>query len=480
MTFPADSTVSPGGFVLCGYILDAPEWGLLRHFEHGAVAIRDGRIFAAGPESEVRAMLTDWPDSAWHRAPQGQRWLVMPGLIDVHAHVPQYPVVGRVESELLPWLKRHIFPAEQAFTGQRPGLREELNAFFAEIAAQGTTTAMLYGAVWQDSTDLAFAAAERSGLRVLMGKVMMDVDSYGFGAQWPAVRTREASLAETRELITTWHGRDAGRLEYVVSPRFAVTCSRELMAAAGALADETGCAIQTHLSENHAEIEYVRTLFPEAASYTDVYRRSGLLGPRSVLGHCVHLRPAELDLLAATRSTVAHCPTSNFFLNSGLCPLNRLRGYGLRVGLGSDVAGGPELNLWQVMRSAIETQKARRFHDPSVPELTPAQTLFLATAGGADVTGQAAITGTLSPGMEADLTVFDLNAVLPLQGRFTSPDPAPEAIAALMIYRGGPHALRGAWVRGRNVAGTCMVASYSIGRISSRPSGDPGPWKTTN
>jgi guanine deaminase len=163
------------------------------------------------------------------------------------------------------------------------------------------------------------------------------------------------------------------------------------MAAAGALADETGCAIQTHLSENHAEIEYVRTLFPEAASYTDVYRRSGLLGPRSVLGHCVHLRPAELDLLAATRSTVAHCPTSNFFLNSGLCPLNRLRGYGLRVGLGSDVAGGPELNLWQVMRSAIETQKARRFHDPSVPELTPAQTLFLATAGGADVTGQAAI-----------------------------------------------------------------------------------------
>jgi guanine deaminase len=131
------------------------------------------------------------------------------------------------------------------------------------------------------------------------------------------------------------------------------------------------------------------------------------------------------------------------------------------------VAGGPELNLWQVMRSAIETQKARRFHDPSVPELTPAQTLFLATAGGADVTGHAAITGTLSPGMEADLTVFDLNAMLPLQGRFTSPDPAPEAIAALMIYRGGPHALRGAWVRGRKVAGTCMMASYSIGRISS-------------
>ena len=117
------------------------------------------------------------------------------------------------------------------------------------------------------------------------------------------------------------------------------------------------------------------------------------------------------------------------------------------------MAGGSELNLWQVMRSAIETQKARRFHDPAVPELTPGQTLYLATAGGADVTGQAAVTGTLTPGMDADLTVFDLNTVLPMQGRFTIPDPAPEAMAALMIYRGGPHALRGAWVRGRKVAG---------------------------
>lgn len=443
----------PGGFVLCGYVLDAPEWGVLRGFAEGAVAVADGKILAVGEEAGVRAMVPDWPDTAWHRAPSGERWLVLPGLIDVHAHVPQYPVVSRVETELLPWLKRHIFPTEQAFTGERPALREELDACFAEVAAQGTTTAMLYGAVWQDSTDLAFAAAERSGLRVLLGKVMMDVASYGHGSQWPAGRAREVSLAETRELITTWHRRDAGRLDYVLSPRFAVTCSRELMAAAGALAAETGCAIQTHLSENHAEIDYVRTLFPEAASYTDVYRRAGLLGPRSVFGHCVHLSPEELDLMAATRSTVAHCPTSNFFLNSGLCPINELRGYGLRIGLGSDVAGGPELNLWQVMRSAIETQKARRFHDPAVPELTPAQALYLATAGGADVTGQAAVTGTLTPGLEADLTLFDLNAVLPLQGRFTTPDPAPEAMAALMIYRGSPHALLAAWVRGRQVAG---------------------------
>ena len=446
MNDPANST-----FVLCGYVMDAPSWGLLRGWEDGAVAVQDGKILAAGPRHEIATMVQDWPERAWRRAPQGERWLVLPGLIDVHAHVPQYPVVGRVETALLPWLKRHIFPTEQAFIAERPAIREELDAFFQEVAAQGTTTAMLYGAVWQDSTDLAFAAAERSGLRVLLGKVMMDVDSYGHGSHWPPARTREVSLTESRELIATWHGRDRGRLEYVVSPRFAVTCSRELMAGAAALAADSGCAVQTHLSENLAEIDCVRTLFPEAFSYTDVYRRAGLLGPRSVFGHAVHLTPDELDLMAASGSTVAHCPTSNFFLNSGLCPLDQLRQAGIRVGLGSDVAGGPELNLWQVMRSAIETQKARRFHDSSVPELTPAQALHLATAGGADVTGQGGITGSLTPGLEADLALFDLNAVLPMQGRFTTPEAAPETIAALMVYRGGPQALRGAWVRGRRV-----------------------------
>ncbi len=449
MSFSSATLAWPGGFVLCGYVLDAPEWNGLRGFAAGAVAVTEGKIVAAGPESEVHAALPHWPAHAWHRAPAGERWVILPGLIDVHAHLPQYPVVGRVESELLPWLKRHIFPTEQAFTADRPALREELEAFFTELAAQGTTTAMLYGAVWQDSTDLAFAAAERSGLRVLLGKVMMDVDSYGHGANWTADHTREISLAESRELIETWHGRDGGRLEYVVSPRFAVTCSRELMAGAAALAAQSGCAIQTHLSENHAEIDSVRTLFPESVSYTDVYRRTGLLGPRSVLGHCLHLSDHELDLMAASQSAVAHCPTSNFFLNSGLCPINQLRGYGLRIGLGSDVAGGPELNLWQVMRSAIETQKARRFYDPSVPELTAGQALYLATAGGAAVTGQAQATGSLTPNKEADLTVFDLNAVLPLRGRFTTLDPTPEALAALLIYRGGPHALRAAWVRGK-------------------------------
>ncbi len=442
-----------GEFGLCGYVIDAPRWGELRAWPRGAVVVGDGRILAVGDEANLRA---DWPNVVWRAAEPGAQWLIAPGMIDVHAHLPQYPAVARVERELLPWLQRHIFPREKAFTLGREELAEEIEAFFTELAANGTTTAMLYAAVWGESCDVAFAAAERAGLRIALGKVMMDVGSYGGGAEWPAARTREVSLRECRELIAKWHGRDAGRLRFVVSPRFALTCSRELMAAAAELAAETGCAIQTHLSENHAEIARAGELFPEAASYTDVYARAGLLTPRSVLGHCVHLTEPEVAQLAAAGAKVAHCPTSNFFLNSGICPLDRLRAAGLGIGLGSDVAGGPELNLWQVMRSAIEGQKARRFHDGAVPELTPGEAFHLATAAGAEVTGWGDTVGQLTPGYEADVAVWDVAAALPARGRFAlGPDGlaawSAEEVLALMIYRGGPAALVEAWVRGRSV-----------------------------
>jgi guanine deaminase len=244
-------------------------------------------------------------------------------------------------------------------------------------------------------------------------------------------------------------------LEYVLSPRFAVSCSMELMREAARLATNHGCAIQTHLSENSAEIAAVAALFPDARHYTDVYHRAGLLTPRTVLGHCLHLSAAEINTLAESHACVAHCPTSNLFLSSGVCPLDRLHAAGLTIGLGSDVAAGPELNLWQVMRSAIETQKIRRMHIESVPELTPAQAFFLATQGGAEVVGQGQSIGALEPGREADVLVLDLNAVLPYGGRFDlGVEPlTAEAIVTLCVYRAGPAAVVEARVRGRLVSG---------------------------
>ncbi len=428
---------------LRGFLIDAPEPGRLRAVRDGAMLIEDGVILAAGPWEELRRL----PEAAgltWLHSPEA---VILPGLIDVHAHLPQYPVVARVESGLLPWLERHVFPVEKEFNAATA--RRLAPAFFEALARNGTTCAMLYTTIYEESCDEAFAAADRSGLRAILGKVMMDDGSYG-GLK--PEKILPLSLEQSERLCRKWHGHDGGRLEYAFSPRFAVTCTEELMRAAGALAREHGAYLQTHLSENHDEIETVRRKFPRHASYTAVYEACGLLGPRSVFGHCIHLAPEEVGLLAGSRSVVAHCPTSNLFLNSGIMPLDRWLEAGLRIGLASDVAGGPELNLWQVMRSTIESQKARSFYEPGVRVPTAAEVFYLATAGGAAALGKEALIGTLEPGREADVVVVDLAAVLPVDGRGNAhADLTPEEIITLLVYRGGPAAVIETFVRGTSV-----------------------------
>jgi guanine deaminase len=423
-------------------LLDAPLPNTLRHVEDGIVVVDDaGLITAAGPASELlsEALLAEHD---LFEAPSGGKLVCLPGLIDLHTHLPQYPVVARREEALLPWLQRHIFPTELDFQG--PGQRSMITAFFKELLANGTTTAVLYGAVWEDSTELAFEIASDMGLRAVIGKMMMDEGSYGEAL--PA-EARRKSLEETERLATRWQGANKGLLDYAVSPRFAVTCSMELMLEAAAIAERTGCYIQTHLSESTGEIRTVRDRFPECSSYTEVYRRAGLLGPRSIFGHAIHLTDDEIDLLVSSGSRVAHCPTANLFLNSGLCPLQTLRTAGVPVGLGSDVAAGPELNLWQVMRSAIETQAVRRMADDAIPTLTPADALHLATTGAATALGKESLIGSLDPGKDADLLLLDLREVLPMEGRF-SPSLDAHALATALVYRAHPTATVATFTRG--------------------------------
>lgn len=426
-----------------GCLVDAPAAGKLRGLRDGALVIENGLISAYGDGEAVMAA-HNGRAIRWMHSPEA---VVIPGLIDLHAHLPQYPAVARTAESLLPWLNAHIFPRERQFRAK--AARTESPAFFEDLARHGTTCAMLYAAIFADSCDAAFGAAEASGLRIIMGKVMMDVGTYD---QSPPEKLAEHSAAESESLCRKWHGRDAGRLEYAFSPRFAVTCSEELMKLAGGLARKHGAYLQTHLSENIAEIAEISGRFPAYPTYTHVYEGCGLLGSQSVFAHCVHLSDEEIALLADTKSVVAHCPTSNFFLNSGLMPLDRLRRAGVRLGLGSDVAGGPELNMWQVMRSAIEAQKARFFHDPSVPIPTPADAFYLATLGGAEALGKERLLGSFEIGKEADLVVLDLARILPYLPR-SNPHAnlTPEDIISLLVYRGGPHAVLETFVRGRSV-----------------------------
>lgn len=459
-----------------GHLIDAPGRGRLRARREGALLIEDGRILDAGDYLELGTRHHDKPIRWLSLDPSRRHVAVFPGLIDLHAHLPQYPAVARGEAGLLPWLERHIFPLERGFTGERA--RRESAQFFRELARHGTTTAMLYAAIFEESCEAAFEAAQASGMRVIMGKVMMDIVSYG---SLPAETVAAASLAESQRLCRKWHGASDGLLEYAFSPRFAVSCSRELMTGAAALAKEHGARLQTHLSESRAEIERVKEMHPWARDYADVYEKCGLLTDRTVLAHCVHLSRRERKVLAAAGAAVAHCPTSNLFLGSGIMPLDAMQDAGLRIGLGSDVAAGPELNLWQVMRSALESQKARSSFEKAVRVPSAAEILHLATQGAAEALGKGERIGSLDAGKEADLTLVDYGSLLPYPentrhhsngnlagthgptgravvaaapaaaGSAAAEDLSAEDILSLCIHRGGPRATVETFVRGRSI-----------------------------
>ena len=435
-------------FGLRGYLIDAPEFGALRGRSNGAVLIESGRIGQVGDYDDLRRLR---PDAHWiDRRPAA----IFPGLIDCHTHLPQYGAVARGESELLPWLRQHIFPVERDFTG--PKARTEAPQFFRELVRNGTTTVMVYAAIYEDSCDVGFEAAQACGIRAIIGKMMMDIGSYG---QLQPKKILSISLLESERLCRKWHRADDGRLEYAFSPRFAVACSEKLMRGAAELAARLGAYLQTHLAENREELEKVHHLYMGARDYTHVYEKCGLLTPHTVLGHCIHLNPREIAAIAAAQSSVAHCPSSNLFLGSGLMKLDQLLKAGINIGLGSDVAGGPELNMWQVMRAAIEVQKARSAYEPNLRPLRPSEAFYLATHGGARTLGKSRIIGTLDAGKEADLIVVDLAALLPYQNSNALSKLGPEDILALCIYRGGPQANLETYVRGR-----CI---YRAGRLAA-------------
>jgi guanine deaminase len=431
----------------------------LRDVPDGALVVDpQGRIRAAGPFAEVAAAHPG-------EAVQDLRPLwILPGLVDLHSHLPQYPAVAMDGLELLPWLHTHIFPAELRFAD--PAFAAAAAArYFRDQLALGITTTVVYGSIHPEATHRAFQEAERCGIRCVLGKVMMDRNAPDRLREDTAV-----SLAQSAELCAAWHGRDGGRLQYAFTPRFAPTCSMELMRGAGRLAAKHAAYVQTHLSESFQEIQWVGELFPAARDYTDVYASAGLLGPRTLLGHGIHLSPREREAIRAAGASIVHCPRSNAFLKSGIMPLRRWLEEGLGVGLGTDVGAGPSLDLWAEMAMACTASKlrwadqrtqGRRLEslglpaadrdrvvqalglEPDLP-IGPAEAFALATLGGARALGQADRIGSLEPGKEADFIVVDPAAVDPDPGREEA-----EAVLCRLIYRSDPRMVRAAYVRGR-------------------------------
>jgi guanine deaminase len=377
-------------------------------------------------------------------------------MVDLHAHLPQLPNAGLGAGlDLLTWLERYIFPLERKFDDAEAAARLAPAAFRA-FASAGTTTLLAYGAVFAASMDGAFRAAEAHGIRAIMGKVMMDRITYD--EQIDPATILDRSLRESAELCERWHGADDGRLGYAVTPRFAVSCTAEMLRESAALAARTGAWWQTHVAEDPIEIEEVRRLFPEAIDYVDVYDRAGGLGARTILAHAVQLSDRELGRLAETDTRIAHCPASNLFLASGIMPLARHLELGLKVGLGSDVAAGPDPSIFSVMRVGAYAQAARRaLAGDTQPVLGPLDWLRLGTLDGARALGLEARIGSIEAGKDADIIVVDASLTdtlpVPKRTRVAAVVGEPDELMSRLIFRAHPDMVRGAWVRGRRLEG---------------------------
>jgi guanine deaminase len=363
---------------------------------------------------------------------------VIPGFVDTHVHLPQFAIMGIGGESLLTWLDRYTYPEEMRFSDPEYARRIS-ESFFDALVAGGTTCACVYCSVHETATDIAFEAALRKGVRAFIGKTMMDRN-----APAPLVETTAASIQASLNLCSKWDGADGGRLRYVFTPRFAGSCSMDLMREAGLMARERQTFVQSHLSESESEVRWIRSLFPERTSYTEVYEFAGILGERTIMAHCIHLSEAEVSLLAATRTAIAFCPYSNRTLHSGVMPYEKLKGAGLRIGLGSDIAGGPSLSMFRQMGEALNSANAESSC------LLPAGALYLATLGGAEVLGLGDRIGSFALNKDADFIVVDYNSVDPLSGKGHYNDPVH--VLSRLCYNGNSSCVKDVYIRGTRKA----------------------------
>lgn len=370
-------------------IVHCTDNGALEHFSDGLLVVEDGRVSQAGP---AEALMDKLGSTVTVTDLRGK--LLIPGLIDCHVHYPQIDIIGSYGAQLLDWLNDYAFPAEMRFADEDHA-HEVANVFADALLQHGTTTALVFATVHAQSVGPMFEAARRRNMRLITGKVMMDV-----GCPEPLRDTPESSYRESRALIEEWHGVD--RLGYAITPRFALTSSAEQLAAAGRLATEfEGVHIHTHLAENQDEIDAVAARFPRSRSYLDVYKQNDLVRERAVFAHCLYVDDEDRKDMAAGAAGVAFCPSSNLFLGSGLFDLEAAVAAGVRTGIGTDVGGGTSVS---VLRTLGDAYKALHLRGQS---LSGSEALFLATLGAAQTLHLDDRIGNFAVGKEADFVVLD-------------------------------------------------------------------------
>jgi guanine deaminase len=400
--------------------------------EDGLLIVADGKVQAAGDYAALQATLA--PDTPVHDY-RGK--LIVPGFIDTHLHYPQTDIIASPAPGLLPWLVTYTFPTERRFDD--PAHAREVASFFLdELLRCGTTTAMVYCTVHPQSADAFCAESETRNLRMAAGKVLMDRNCPEFLRD-----TAEGGVRDSENLIKKWHGR--GRQLYAITPRFAPTSSEAQLQLAGELAAAyPDVYLQTHAAENTDEIAWVKTLFPDARSYLDVYERYGMLRPRSMYGHCIWLDDTDRQRMAESGAAVAICATSNLFLGSGQFDFARADAARVPLSIATDVGGGTAFSM---LRTMNETYKVARMGGSYLPAL---RMFYLATLGGARSMRLEGTIGNFAAGAEADFIVLDPKATPLLARRSARAESLEELLFALAIL-GDDRSVAATYAAGRRL-----------------------------
>lgn len=405
----------------------------MRYEPDAIVAMADGKISHFGPASAVRGQL---PNDTAITEYNGDT-LIMAGFVDCHVHYAQTQIIGSFGEQLIDWLNRYTFIAEQQFADVTHA-REVAQVFLKECLRAGTTSAAVYCTVHPQSVDAFFEESVKLGTRMIAGKILMDRN-----APKELTDTAKQGYDESKALIGKWHGK--GRQLYSVTPRFAASSTPEQMEMAGALWQEhPGTYLQSHVSENRDEVAWVKDLYPERSGYLDVYDHYQQLGPRAIYGHGIWLTEDELRRCHETGTAIAHCPTSNEFLGSGLFNMkNALRPERpVRVGLATDIGAGTSFSMLQTMNGAY---KVAQLNGNS---LSAGHAFYLATRGTARALYLDDRIGSISNGMEADVIVLDLKSTPIIDYRMRHCRDLEEALFIQMTM-GDDRAVLATYIAGR-------------------------------
>lgn len=358
--------------VLKGTLVEAVRPDELRITEGGYLVAEDGVIvgtFAELPAAYAGGEVTDYGDA-----------LIMQSFSDMHLHAPQYPLLGMgMGCELLEWLNGYTFPTEAAFADPAYA-RLVCRALAGELIAVGTTRVCMFSSIHKDAAIILMEELERAGIAGYVGKVNMDRHSPPYLCE-----STEGSMADTLAFLNECEGRFA-HVRPIVTPRFSLACTDELMRFLGDLARERGLPIQSHLSENRREIEWVNELYPDGQGYYDTYVRSGLWNERTLMAHAVWSDEEEMEAMQAAGVYAVHCPSSNTNLRSGMAPVRSLLMHGIPVVLGSDISAGSTLCGLDIVREAVQVSGLRevgldREATPvAAPHLTLSEAWYMATS----------------------------------------------------------------------------------------------------